>query len=212
MSDSKISNSLTALAIPTQNSNFSQSQKIAFVTIVFGYCLVWVISFNSFKNNDFNYASCINISAMLLGMQGFFYTINRMSKDLITKNWFSVGLETIFCLAQVIILTFATTQLNVISDPFIPSLYLVYVNIIFFAQVYLNKMINLLPVCIFGVIGTSIITAILKLIITYTPENYTRLLIWVGCSYSLLIFSVMSFFVVLKTIVEKYPPNSPAEE
>lgn len=187
---------------------FIRTQKIAFATVVFGYCLVWIISFNNFKNNDFNYASCISIASMLLGLQGFFYTINRMSRDLMDKNWFSVGLESIFCIAQVIILTIATHQLNIISDPFIPSLYLVYVNIIFFAQVYLNKMISLLPVCILGIVGSSLVTAILKLIITYTPENYTRLLLWVGCSYILLILSTMSFFVVLKTVIEKLDKNS----
>jgi hypothetical protein len=183
------------------NKHFSKEQKIAFVFITLTFGLIWSIAFNDLKNNDFNYAFCLNLAGMFIGLQCFFYTINKVSKDLVTKNWFSVGLETALCVAQVVMLIIGMRQLSINADPFLPSLYLTYALVLFFAQIYISKHLKLLPTSIFCIVFVALMAGILKSITVYTPENYTRLLIWVGCSYGTLAICVISFFVVIKQVV-----------
>ena len=120
-----------------------------------------------------------------------------ISKDIKSKNWFTIGMDILFNLFQIVFLIAGVRELTQRVDPFNTSLFIFYASVIFFAQIYINKSYNLFKTTIITVSILAFTTLIFRVLLTYTPSSYLDL-IWAVGSYVILICSIVLFFSTIK--------------
>jgi hypothetical protein len=177
--------------------NISRESKLALAVLVFTYVIIWFFSLGEYKTYVYNYSLCLALAGVIGVLQSFFYSFAQIIRDLKSKNWFTVGMDILFNLFQVVFLISGVRELTQRADPFNTSLFIFYTAVIFFAQVYINKSYSLFKITIIITLILALIALIFRVLLTYTPSSYLDL-IWAVGSYAILACASVLFFSVIR--------------
>jgi hypothetical protein len=175
----------------------SPESKLALAVLIFTFLVIWFFNIGEYKTYAYNYSFCLALAGVIGVLQSFFYSFAQITRDLKSKNWFTVGMDTLFNLVQVVFLISGVKELTQRTDPFNTVIFIFYTAVIFFAQIYINKSYRLFKITIIITIILALITSIFRLLETYTPSDYLYL-IWALGSYAILACSMVLFFSVIK--------------
>ena len=182
-------------------SKISSESKLALAVLIFSFIIIWFFNVGEYKTYIYNYSFCLALAGLIACLQSFFYSFAQITRDLKSKNWFTVGMDTLFNLVQLMFLIFGVKELTQRTDPFNTVIFIFYTSIIFFAQIYINKSYRLFKITIIITIILALVTSIFRLLETYTPSSYLYL-IWALGSYTILICVCVLFFNVIKFSTE----------
>jgi hypothetical protein len=174
-----------------------QENILALAVLVFTFIIIWFFNIGEYKTYIYNYSFCLALAGVIGCLQSFFYSFAQITQDLKFKNWFTVGMDTIFNLIQIVFLISGVRELTQRVDPFNTTLFIFYSSIIFFAQIYINKSFRLFKITIIITLILALIALIFRVLLTYTPSSYLDL-IWAVGSYAILICVTVLFFNVIK--------------
>lgn len=178
-------------------NNISKESKLALAVLIFSFVIIWFFRIGEYKTYMYNYSSCLAVAGIVAALQSFFYSFAQISRDLKSKNWFTVGMDTLFNLVQIVFLIVGVKELTQRSDPLNTVIFIFYTALIFFAQIYINKSYILFKITIITTIILGFVTLVFRILQTYTPSDYLYL-IWAIGSYSILVCSIIMFFSVIK--------------
>jgi hypothetical protein len=178
-------------------NKISIENKLALTVLTFTFIIIWFFNIGEYKTYIYNYSFCLALAGVIGVLQSFFYSFAQITRDLKSKNWFTVGMDTLFNLFQIVFLVSGVRELTQRVDPFNTSLFIFYTSIIFFAQIYINKSYSLFKKTIVTICTLALISLIFRILLTYTPSSYLDL-IWAVGSYGILACSVYLFFNVIK--------------
>jgi hypothetical protein len=178
-------------------SKISVESKLALAILTFTFVIIWFFNIGEYKTYIYNYSFCLALAGVIGCLQSFFYSFAQITRDLKSKNWFTVGMDTLFNLFQIVFLISGVREMTQRVDPFNTSLFIFYAAIIFFAQIYINKSYSLFKITIICTLVFALIALIFRVLLTYTPSSYLDL-IWAVGSYSILICSIVLFFATIK--------------
>ncbi len=176
--------------------------RFALAVLTFSFIIIWFFNIGEYKTYIYNYSLCLSLVGVLFGLQSFFYCFTQITNNLKAKNWFTIGIDTLFHLLQLILLISGVKELTQRTDPFNTILFIFYAAIIFFAQIYINKSYKLFKITIITTTILALVTSIFRLLQTYTPSSYLYL-IWALGSYAILTCACILFFNVVKFSTEK---------
>lgn len=175
----------------------SLESKLALAILIFTFVIIWFFNIGEYKTYTYNYSFCLALAGVIGVLQSFFYSFAQITRDLKSKNWFTVGMDTLFNLFQIVFLISGVRELTQRVDPFNTSLFIFYSSIIFFTQIYINKSYSLFKITIIIISVLAFISLIFRLLLTYTPSSYLDL-IWAVGSYAILACASILFFNTIK--------------
>ena len=181
------------------------NQKIIIaITILSSLIFVWLTSQNGFRGgNLLNYSTVLAFSGSILALKTMFYNFQEADKHISSKNWFGFGLDMIFNILQIFLLIQGIWQLNQNSYPLNTMIYFGLSTIIFFAQIYIMKYIDLFKTALSEIFIFGFCAGCLWYLQINTPENQVFLLSQVFLSYLVMFVSLLSYFFTLKTLIKK---------
>ena len=175
----------------------SRESKLALAVLTFSFLIIWFFNIGEYKTYVYNYSFCLALAGVIGVLRSFFYSFAQITRDLKSKNWFTVGMDTLFNLFQIVFLISGVRELTQRVDPFNTSLFIFYSSIIFFVQIYINKSYSLFKITIIILSILAFISLIFRVLLTYTPSSYLDL-IWAVGSYGILACSTVLFFNTIK--------------
>lgn len=178
-------------------SKISLESRLAFALLTFTFTIIWFFNIGEYKTYIYNYSFCLALAGLVGCLQSFFYSFAQITRDLKSKNWFTIGMDTIFNLFQILLLIAGVRELTQRVDPFNTSLYVFYAAIVFFAQVYINKSYSMFKTTLICTFVLALVTLVFRILLTYTPSSYLDL-IWAVGSYSILACTIVLFFATIK--------------
>jgi hypothetical protein len=178
-------------------SKVSRESKLALAILCFTFIIIWFFNIGEYKTYTYNYSFCLALAGVIAVLQSFFYSFAQITRDLKSKNWFTVGMDALFNLFQIVFLISGVRELTQRVDPFNTSLFIFYGSIIFFAQIYINKSYSLFKITIIINSILAFVALIFRVLLTYTPSSYLDL-IWAVGSYVILACTLVLFFNVIK--------------
>jgi hypothetical protein len=171
--------------------------RLALAILTFTFVIIWFFNIGEYKTYIYNYSFCLALAGVIGVLQSFFYSFAQITRDLRSQNWFTVGMDILFNLFQVVFLISGVREMTQRVDPFNTSLFVFYASLIFFAQIYINKSYSLFKTSIICSLVFALIALIFRVLLTYTPSSYLDL-IWAVGSYSVLVCSLFLFFATIK--------------
>jgi hypothetical protein len=181
-------------------NKISKESRVAFAILISTFIIIWFFNIGEYKTYTFNYSICLSLAGIIGCLMSFFYSFAQISSDMKAKNWFTVGLDALFNLFQLVFFISGAKELTQRADPFNTSIFILFAFVIFFAQVYINKSFRLFKITIISTLVIAFITSIFKLLEIYTPSDYLSL-IWALGSYAILVVGVVMFFASLKVSI-----------
>jgi hypothetical protein len=181
-------------------NKISKESRVAFAILIFTFIIIWFFNIGEYKTYTYNYSICLSLAGIIGCLMSFFYSFAQISSDMKAKNWFTVGLDALFNLFQLVFFISGVKELTQRADPFNTSIFMLFAFVIFFAQVYINKSYRLFKITIISTLSIALITAIFKLLEIYTPSDYLSLL-WALGSYASLAVVLVMFFATLKVSI-----------
>lgn len=181
-------------------NKISKESKLAFAVLIFSFIIIWFFNIGEYKTYTFNYSICLSLAGIIGCLMSFFYSFAQISSDMKAKNWFTIGLDTLLNLFQLVFFISGVKELTQRADPFNTSIFILFAFVIFFAQIYINKSYRLFKATIISTLTIGLITGIFKLLEIYTPSDYLSLL-WALGSYAILGVTLVMFFATLKVSI-----------
>jgi hypothetical protein len=181
-------------------NKISKESKLAFAVLIFSFIIIWFFNIGEYKTYTFNYSICLSLAGIVGCLMSFFYSFAQISSDMKAKNWFTIGLDTLLNLFQLVFFISGVKELTQRADPFNTSIFILFAFVIFFAQIYINKSYRLFKATIISTLTIGLITGIFKLLEIYTPSDYLSLL-WALGSYAILGVTLVMFFATLKVSI-----------